>query len=206
MAIQISPAARVVMAAAAVVMIGACAPKDDNVATTDTGMMADTGRMADTGMGPGAMTREWNDANVVAYLVSANKTDIESGEAAVKKATDPQVKAFAQRMVKEHGAALKKVEALATKLNITAPGTGDDEIVKDHNEAMKDLAEKDKGRSFDEAYIEHKIAMHKDLIDDLEDAREKTMNAELKSTIETTLPTLKAHLAAAEQIEKKFGM
>ncbi|MFN2399022.1 MAG: DUF4142 domain-containing protein [Gemmatimonadaceae bacterium] len=200
MAIQISPAARAVFAAAAVVMIGACAPKDDNVATTDTGMMADTG------MAPSVITREWNDANVVGYLVSANKTDIEGGEAAVKKATDAEVKAFARRMVKEHGAALKQVEALATKLNITAPATGDDGIVEDHNEAMKDLAEKDKGESFDEAYIEHEIAMHKDLIDDLEDAREKTLNAELKAAIEATLPTLKAHLAAAEAIEKKFGM
>lgn len=200
MAIQISPAARAVFAAAAVVIIGACAPKDDNVATTDTGMMADTG------MAPSVITREWNDANVVGYLVSANKTDIEGGEAAVKKATDAEVKAFARRMVKEHGAALKQVEALATKLNITAPATGDDEIVEDHNEAMKDLAEKDKGESFDEAYIEHEIAMHKDLIDDLEDAREKTLNAELKAAIEATLPTLKAHLAAAEAIEKKFGM
>lgn len=201
MALKISIATRAAVALAAAVIVGACTPKDKEVATTDT-----TPAMTDTTIAAGAITRDWSDANVIAYLTSANTVDIEGGEAAAKKITDPAVKAFAQRMVKEHGAALKEVEALAKKLNITAPGRGDDELIEDHNEAMKDLAGKDKGEEFDEAYIEHEIAIHKDIIDDLEDALKDTKNADLRAAIEGTLPTLKAHLQTAEEIEKKFGM
>lgn len=201
MARKISTAARAAVALVAAVIVGACTAKDTEVVTTDT-----TPAMTDTTIAAGTITRDWSDANVVAYLTSANTIDIEGGESAAKKATDPEVKAFAQRMVKEHSAALKQVEALAKKLNITAPGRGDDDLIEDHNEAVTDLAGKEKGEEFDEAYIEHEIALHKDIIDDLEDALEDTKNADLRAAIEATLPTLKAHLKAAEEIEKKFGM
>ena len=61
----------------------------------------------------------WTDANVVDVLTVANQGEVDYSQIAVDKATDPSVKAYAQLMVKEHGAMVTSVKDLAARLAVT---------------------------------------------------------------------------------------
>ena len=51
--------------------------------------------------------------------MTANQVDIDAGKLAVSKATDPEVKKFAQTMVNDHTGVNKQAVALVTKLKVT---------------------------------------------------------------------------------------
>src|SRR5687768_4589972 len=60
-----------------------------------------------------------NDAQIAAIVVTANQVDIDAGNLAIKKAKNPEVKKFAERMVTDHTAVNKAAVDLVTKLNVT---------------------------------------------------------------------------------------
>src|SRR5690242_8305027 len=60
-----------------------------------------------------------NDAQVAAIVVAANQIDIDAGKLAESKSPNPEVKAFAHRMVADHTDVNKQATDLATKLKMT---------------------------------------------------------------------------------------
>src|SRR6185312_14858940 len=60
-----------------------------------------------------------NDAQVAAIVVAANQIDIDAGKLAESKSTNPEVKAFAHRMITDHTDVNKQATDLATKLKLT---------------------------------------------------------------------------------------
>ena len=206
-----------VVSAVAIFGLLACQPGDDEVAITDTGLAVttDTGPAAtgttgatgaaDTMVAAGALRREYTNENIVGFLTAANAAEIESGETAQNMATNAQVKDYARTIERDHTAARDRLSQLAQQLNIRAATLGDDDdLVEDHNEAMQDLRSKTKGEDWDKAFIEHQIDAHKKVIDEVEDAIEATENAQLKSELQTTLPTLRAHLQQAENLKERL--
>jgi putative membrane protein len=122
------------------------------------------------------------------------------------KATDPQVRAFARRIVGEHQALKTEVTNTAKQGNITPAMPDDDEdLTKDHQDGMRDLNGKAKGKEFDEAFLEHEIKMHKKVLDEVDDALGRNRNPEIRPLLEKARTGLSAHLKAAEDLEKKFG-
>ena len=196
-----------VVSLALAMLLGACRGggegTDTSAALGDTAA-AMAGR-ADSAARAGV--REYTDAELLGFLNAANDGETEMGRMVEAKATDAQVKAFARRAAGEHQALKKEVDALAAKLNVTpAVPENDEDLVDDHRKAMADLNGKGRGKEFDEAYVEHEIAMHKKVIDEVEDALERSQNADMRALLQKALTGLRAHLQAAEAIEKKFGV
>lgn len=152
------------------------------------------------------ITREYSDAEFVGLLGAANAAEIEVGNMAAGKATDAEVKAFASKLATEHKALQGEVDALTAKLGLmpTMP-RNDEDIVEDHTEAMQDLSTKT-GKEFDEAFMEKQISMHKKVLDEINDALSRSQNADLRALLEKAKTGIEAHLRAAEEIEKKFGV
>ena len=59
-----------------------------------------------------------NDAQIASIVVTANQVDIDAGKLASSKATNPEVKKFAQTMVTDHTGVNKQATALVTKLKV----------------------------------------------------------------------------------------
>jgi putative membrane protein len=62
-----------------------------------------------------------NDAQIAHIVVTANQVDIDAGKLAAEKATRPEVKALAERMVSDHGAVNAEATSLVTRLKVTSP-------------------------------------------------------------------------------------
>ena len=150
--------------------------------------------------------REYSNAELAGFLHTYNTAEIEIGQMALTKATDPGVRAFAQRIITDHRALEAEVTKASQGLNVTpAIGADIEDLTEDHQKGMAELNGKAKGREFDEAFLEHEIKMHKKVLDEVEDSIGRNRNPELRPLLEKAQAGLKSHLTTAEELEKKFG-
>jgi predicted outer membrane protein len=82
---------------------------------------------------------------------------------ALEKATNPEIKSFAQRMIEEHGAAERSLKSIVAGQPIEWPAQLDDK----HRKTAEAMAEQ-QGASFDRAYVEAMVEGHQDLAAKLE--------------------------------------
>ena len=145
------------------------------------------------------------DANIVALLDEANKTESAAGAFALHKAADPGVKAFAKMMMGEHDALRVQGEALAKKLKISPEPPASDPVQTASSSEMDTLRAAGKGAAFDRAYIDQEVTIHKAVIDLADQAHGDAQSPELKALIEKAKPTLQKHLDRAEELQKTLA-
>jgi putative membrane protein len=184
----------------------ACQGRTDNAArdTTATGTASDTG--AASGAAPATTPKGGlSDSNIVALLDEANKADSAAGAVAIKKATNPEVKAFAKLMMADHHAMRVQGLALAKQLGVTPKPPERDPLagyIRNETDALQKTA---KGAEFDRTYIDHEVSIHQAVLDFANQARVTTQTAELRDLIEKAAPVVKKHLEQAQEIQKKLG-
>jgi putative membrane protein len=137
------------------------------------------------------------DIKFINEAASGGLAEVELGQMAQTKATDPQVKEFGAMMVQDHTKANDELKALAEKKNITLPATPSEQQRK-----VKDELSTKSGNDFDNAYVLNMVKDHKKDIKLFEDASKKVNDPELKAFIVKTLPTLRMHLTHVQAIEK----
>jgi putative membrane protein len=142
-----------------------------------------------------------NDAQIAHIAYTAGAIDVAAGQRAVKKASNADVKAFAEEMVRDHQAVNDKALALCKKLGVTPE---DNATSKALSKAAADkLAELGKlsGAGFDKAYVENEVVYHKTVNGALKDALiPDASNAELKSLLQTGLTLFQSHQEHAEHL------
>ena len=166
--------------------------------TASTSMAADTSAAASS-------NAKLTDANIVALLDEANKADSAAGAFALKKAKDPGVKSFAKMMMGEHHALRAQGQAVAKKLNVTPQAPTDDPVAKLGASEMDTLNAAGSGATFDQAYIDQEVTVHKAVLDLADKAHGDAENAQLKALIEKAKPVIQKHLDAAEKLQQKLG-
>jgi putative membrane protein len=190
-----------------------CKPKSSTLgsaadtAATGTVSGADTARMGtpDTSAkGAMATGATLSDANIVALLDEANKADSSAGAIAAKKATNPEVKAFARLMMSEHHTLRLQGQQLAKKVKITPEPPVDDPLTAAAQDETNALQSTPKGAEFDRTYIEKEVAAHQAVKDLLAKAQSAAQNAELKNLIEKAQPVVQKHLDQAQALQKKL--
>jgi putative membrane protein len=191
---------------AAAAILGACDRGDRDTAMAEIDTAVDAARaQVDTAIGRLA-SREYSDAELTGFINAFNDAEVEVGQLATSMATDAQVKAFAQRIVREHRALKTDVNRAAQQLNLTPAIPEDDEdLAEDHQAGMRDLRAKAKGAEFDEAFLEHEIRMHRKVLDEVRDAAGRSQSADMRALLEKARDGIQSHLTAAEELEKKFG-
>jgi putative membrane protein len=145
-----------------------------------------------------------SDENIMSLLAITNAGDLEAGLLAKEKASHPQVRSYAARMIAEHSAMSDGQNRVAAnlKINPTEPVMGQ-KLVKAQEEAMEMLRNKS-GREFDDAYMDREIMSHADAIGFVDHALTSTQREEVKGLLEQTKVLLQAHLDSAQRIKKNL--
>src|SRR5215469_4186754 len=104
------------------------------------------------------------DAQIVAIVLAANQVDIEAGTLAASKASNPQVKDFAQTMVSQHSDVDTTTTQLATKLGLTPQSSPTAQSIKAGGTTNVNHLKQLDGAAFDTAYINHEVAYHQQLV------------------------------------------
>jgi len=188
---------------------GACKGRTNTADTGQAGTAATTDTSATAMAAPAdtatAAKAPMTDANIVALLDEANKSDSAAGAFALKKASNKDVKAFAKMMMGEHHALRVQGLALAKKLKLTPEAPADDPVKAAGASEMSALQSAGSGAAFDKTYIDQEVTVHKAVIDLAQKAHDEAQNAELKALIEKAKPVLQKHLDRAEALQQQLG-
>ena len=180
----------------AVTVLGFSACRDAGYSDRDTAaVVTDTTAV-------GGNVEAYSDANAVAFLQTVNTGEVEAAALAKTKATDAEIKAFARQMETDHTAMKNEVSEAAQRLGLSTTAT-DEDVLEDHQEDMRELNEAQAGSDFDDKYIDEQVEAHKNALEKIDDAIEKTQNAEFKALLQKARGAVDGHLKRAEQLDKK---
>jgi len=141
------------------------------------------------------------DADFAHKAAMGGKHEVDGAKFAVGKSTNAEVKALANRLIKDHTAANTELASL-----MTSPSMKGDEH-KDMSmkgEASPESWRSMTGAAFDRAYADHLIEEHQKTITLFETEANSGTDAKLKAFAAKTLPTLKEHLKAAQDLRAKL--
>jgi putative membrane protein len=136
-----------------------------------------------------------------AFLVNAaeiNLMQIKLGQMAVDKGNMKEVKDLGKMMGEEHTKAMKDLQGLAAKKQVTIPTTLTDNGGDAYNKLMKES-----GKDFDKEYCDMMVDGHKDAIDKFEKAAANSSDQDIKNWAASMLPSLRTHLDQAIVCQKK---
>jgi len=141
------------------------------------------------------------DPQIAHIAYTAGLIDIKAAELALKKVKDPQLRSFAEDMVRDHKAVNEQALALVKKLNVTPQDNDTSKaLIKQADAKEAELAKID-GAAFDRAYIQNEVAYHQTVNSALQNTLiPSATNPELKNLLTTGLKIFQGHLQHAEQL------
>ena len=186
----------------ATVATAACTPRQSETESAPTPATS----TADAPAASGAAAPRVTDPQIAAIVVAANTVDVRAGELALGKASNPEVRAFAQRMVTDHNGVNKAAVALVTRLGVTPVESPTSTGLTASGDSTRARLTTLSGAAFDRAYIANEVAYHQTVISALDGVLvPSAQNAELKSTLVSVRPAFVAHLEHARQLQAKLG-
>jgi putative membrane protein len=144
-----------------------------------------------------------------ATLSSADKTfateasqgglaEVELGQLALQKASSPQVKQFAQRMVTDHTQAIQDLMQVAKSQKLDLP-TQVDAKQRSEMDRLRSMS----GPAFDAAYMQHMLQDHRKDVAEFQKQAQSGSDPALKGFAQKYLPALQQHLQMARSIAPK---
>jgi putative membrane protein len=133
---------------------------------------------------------------------AAGVAEVEMGKLGAQKATDPAVKAYAQKMVTDHTKANKELMAAAKGKNLEVPTEPD----LMHKGMMEKFERQAADRDFNHDYMQQMVRDHEKVVELFQSAaNDSTLDADMRALAKKTLPTLEQHLAEARKLEAKLA-
>jgi putative membrane protein len=124
-------------------------------------------------------------------------SEVVAGKLAAQKATNPQVKQYAQRMVKEHTMMNEMMMQLAQKKNMVIPAKPDEQ----HTQAVAMLSNMS-GKEFDIAYMSQQVTDHSKSTAMFDMKTRTATDPELRSFVTQHAPIMRQHLEEAQRISQ----
>lgn len=171
-------------------------------ATGTTGSTA-TERSGSTASGE--MTRSKtlssSDRNFVKEAAEDGMYEIAIARVASEKATDPEVKAFASKLVDDHTKAHDQLRQIAESRNLALPSS-----LPAAKQRNVDRLSSASGSDFDRQFLQMiGVKGHKEDIAEFERASRRARDAEIREFAKSALPTLREHLSSAQRLTASVG-
>jgi putative membrane protein len=136
------------------------------------------------------------DQKFVVKAVECAIAEVKFAETAIKRATNPEVKQFAQKLKEEHNQCLKTLMDQAAKYKLAVV----EGLSKEHKE-ITDRLSKLEGKAFDQAYVRGVIERQEKAISSCEGQIKEGKVDEIKSFCKDAMPKIKEHLEAARKVQ-----
>lgn len=131
----------------------------------------------------------------------AGAAEVAMGKLGAAKATDRDVKAFAQHMVKDHTKANEELMSAARAKGLKVPA----EPGVMHKGMMEKFEHQSADTDFNHDFMEQMVKDHESVVKLFRTASADTaLDADLRALAKKTLPTLEEHLADAKKLESRL--
>jgi len=166
----------------------------------DTVGQAPTGAGIPMAPSPTAATTALNSAEkkFLADAASGGQYELALAQLATAQASDSSVKSYAAMLVSDHTMANQKLQLLAQRRNVVLPTT-----LPAEKQQIIDRLTKLTGPEFDRQFVQTVgLHDHKTDIGLFEKASRDAKDTEVREFASATLPTLRAHLSAAQNLPR----
>lgn len=140
------------------------------------------------------------DHGFAAKAAESGMAEVDFGRMAAANASDPDVRAYGEKMVTDHTRVGDRLKAIAATKGMTLPAALDGEAAKTREELSMTS-----GAQFDKKYMLHMVMDHRKAIAAFEKEAASGKDADLKKFAADTLPVLREHLKMAETTAAKVG-
>ncbi|HEV7781278.1 MAG TPA: DUF4142 domain-containing protein [Chitinophagaceae bacterium] len=152
----------------------------------------------DTGLTRNDVVIDEASSSFIVRVANNGMTETQLASMAEQKAVYADVKSFAAMLYHDHSGLNQTVKDMAVTKNITLPAA----ITADKQREIDQLNAKT-GKDLDREFISMMITNHKASIESFEKALTEVKDTDIRSLADKTLPTLRAHLDSAQQIQKR---
>lgn len=182
----------------------AVACDDDDATVVDAGSGIDAGAR-DSGAGIDAQAA-LSDGEVAAVSAAINSGEVQQGQLAQSRATDAEVRAFADMMVNDHSRVITDQEQLLQRIGVAPMANAlSQQVTAEGMSTLQSLMSRT-GADFDRAYIDAQVAMHTRALTLLDDRLiPSARNAEFRTFLQTVRASVQQHLTRARQIQSDGG-
>ncbi|HEY0776986.1 MAG TPA: DUF4142 domain-containing protein [Gemmatirosa sp.] len=219
----------VVIALGTSTVLGACGGKSGDTASTDTAASAAASAPSTTASAGGTApagaggpttpadsvhgggspvptsTAQMTDPEIVSLTQAADEGEIMTSKVALTKATNPDVRKYAQRMIAEHTQMISQRNAIGKAQNLK-PAAGAKDSIGDAGKKMTAMLQAaPKGMAFDTAYVNGQVLAHTNTLAMVQKAEGQAQNAALKGMLTKAAPIVQQHLDDAKAIQGKLG-
>ena len=139
------------------------------------------------------------DKKFLAMAAQSDQNEIALSKLAEQKATNPAVKAFAEKMVTEHTKMTASMKPFVDAWGLTTP-TGPD---ADHQKELDKLSGLS-GNDFDKAYMKDMVSDHTKALSEFTKEAKDTKDAKFRAVVVQGKPAVAAHKNMAYDLEKKL--
>ena len=131
--------------------------------------------------------------------IQGSYAEIEGSQLALEKAEDPEVREFAEMMIRDHQQMAQEASDLARQKGIEPPD-GPSIMQTTEITALKPLT----GGAFEAMYVNRiGVAAHESTIEMFEQAQQEIQDPDVRAMIEKPLPKLREHLQMAQALDQK---
>ncbi len=140
------------------------------------------------------------DVRFMMKAAQGGMAEVKMGQLAAEKASNPDVKAFGQKMVDDHTKANEQLKSIAQEEGVTLPTS-----VNGKDQATYDRLSKLSGAEFDKQYAKHMVVDHEEDVKDFKKEADTGKDEKTKSFASQTLPVLQEHLKMANDMQSKVA-
>jgi len=164
------------------------------------GQSAGKSRAQSTGKSTAKAATPSADQPFAREAATGGMAEVELGTLAKGKASNADVKQFADRMVTDHGKAGDELKQWAQQKKVTLPTA-----IEAKHKATQDRLSKLSGDAFDKAYMRDMVTDHEHDVAAFKREAASGKDPDLKAWAAKTLPTLEDHLKMARDTAAKVG-
>lgn len=147
--------------------------------------------------GTGRMSAQ--DRQFVTKAAKSGMMEVEMARMGLDRATSPQVKAYAQRLVDDHTKANSELQSIAQAGNVNLPTS-----MPSENKGMNNKLT-NAGQNFDRTFVDMMLREHEKDVQLFERQANNGSDDQLKAFAARTLPTLREHLQQARSLQGNMG-
>lgn len=153
----------------------------------EEGAATDTSQGAATAAGDVNTAIAVSPQEAVSFMAEANKSEVDAAKVAAQKATNAEVRRFAQKMQREHTQSEREVSDLARRLNVTLDSSSQQGAMVQSLRQMaqqmsQQLSSTPKGAEFDRVYIDGQVQAHQAVLENLQRIAGSTAGGNTGST------------------------
>ena len=161
-----------------------------NMTTADTAQQQTT-----------AIDQQMQEKSFVRKAMEGDMAEVQLGQLAEQKASSPDVKQFAEKMVNDHTQLNDQMKPVAQQLGVNPPAK-----LSKKDEEEKAKLENLSGTQFDDAYIKDMLKDHKKDAAEFKEEAQQAQNPAVKQAAQQGSQVIDQHLQLIEQIAQSHNV